>query len=73
MLVLSRKRNESIRIFDDIQIMIVDIRGDKVKLGIEAAREIPVHREEVWQDIQRKLPAQQPPAETPPTETSTDG
>ena len=54
MLVLSRKRNEGIRIFDHIQIVVVDIRGDKVRLGIRAKRDIPVHREEVWLAIQKK-------------------
>jgi len=53
MLVLSRKRNESIRIGDDVTIAVVDIRGDKVKIGIEAPLSIPVHRSEVWIAIQR--------------------
>ena len=48
MLVLSRKRNESIIIGDSITVTIIDIVGDKVRLGIEAPREVPVHREEVW-------------------------
>ena len=53
MLVLSRKQNETITIGQDIRITIVDIRGDKVRVGIEAPREVPVHREEVWAAIQR--------------------
>lgn len=53
MLVLSRHRNESIRINHDISIMVVDIRGDKVRLGVTAPREIPVHRDEVYHAIQR--------------------
>ena len=53
MLVLSRQRDESIIIGDNIVITIVDIRGDKVRLGIEAPREIPVHRQEVYDAIQR--------------------
>jgi carbon storage regulator len=48
MLVLSRFRNEAIIINDDIKIIIIDIRGDKVRLGIEAPQEIPVHRQEVY-------------------------
>jgi carbon storage regulator len=52
MLVLSRQRDESIIIGDNIVITIVDIRGDKVRLGIEAPREIPVHRQEVYDAIQ---------------------
>lgn len=59
MLVLSRQRDESIIIGDNIVITIVDIRGDKVRLGINAPTEIPVHREEVYEAIQRERAAQQ--------------
>ena len=52
MLVLTRKIDESIIIGDDIKITLVDIRGDQVKIGIEAPREISVHREEVYREIQ---------------------
>ena len=54
MLVLSRKKNESIIINNNITITVVEIRGDKAKIGIDAPQEIPVHRQEVWLDIQRK-------------------
>ncbi|HEX5105512.1 MAG TPA: carbon storage regulator CsrA [Pirellulaceae bacterium] len=54
MLVLSRHRDESIMIGDDIVVTIVDIRGDKVRLGIEAPTAIPVHRQEVYEAIQRE-------------------
>ena len=54
MLVLSRQRDESIVIGDNIVITIVDIRGDKVRLGIQAPVEIPVHRREVYDAIQRE-------------------
>ena len=47
MLVLSRKRDERIVIGDNIVITVVDVRGDKVRLGIEAPSEVPVHRQEV--------------------------
>jgi carbon storage regulator len=53
MLVLSRKKNESIVIDDRITIVIVEIRGDKVRLGVEAPKEVPVHRREVYDAIQR--------------------
>jgi len=54
MLVLSRHRDESIMIGDDIVITIVDIRGDKVRLGIQAPQHVPVHRQEVYDAIQRE-------------------
>ena len=54
MLVLSRHRDESIIIGDNIVVTIVDIRGDKVRLGIEAPTDIPVHRQEVYEAIQRE-------------------
>jgi carbon storage regulator len=53
MLVLSRQRDESIMIGDKVVITIVDIRGDKVRLGIEAPQEVPVHRQEVYEAIKR--------------------
>ena len=54
MLVLSRHRDESIIIGDDVVVTIVDIRGDKVRLGIQAPTEISVHRQEVYEAIQRE-------------------
>ena len=66
MLVLSRQRDESIMIGDSIVVTIVDIRGDKVRLGINAPSEIPVHRQEVYEAIQRenRKAAQVRPSET---------
>lgn len=55
MLVLSRKKNEKITIGDDITVAVVEIRGDKVRLGIEAPKEVPVHRQEVYDAIQRNV------------------
>ena len=54
MLVLSRQRDESIVIGENVVVTIVDIRGDKVRLGIQAPGEIPVHRQEVYEAIQRE-------------------
>jgi len=54
MLVLSRQRDESIMIGDNVEIIIVDVRGDKVRLGITAPKEIPVHRREIYDAIQRE-------------------
>lgn len=54
MLVLTRKKNESIVINDVIKVTVVEIRGDKVRLGIEAPREIDVHRQEVYDQIHGK-------------------
>ena len=71
MLVLSRKKNESIVINNDITIVVVEIRGDKVRLGVEAPKEVPVHRREIYDAIQRgNNPA---PARPESTECPTSG
>ena len=57
MLVLSRQRDESIMIGDDIEITIVDIRGEKVRLGINAPPHVPVHRKEIYEAIRREKQA----------------
>ena len=57
MLVLSRKKDEVITIGDDIRIVVVEIRGNKVRLGIEAPKEVPVHRSEVLVAIRRNREA----------------
>ena len=54
MLVLSRKQDEKIIIGDSITLMVVSIQGDKVRLGIEAPKEITIHREEVYRAIQEE-------------------
>ena len=54
MMVLSRKRDERIVIGDDVVITVVEIRGDRVRLGIEAPREVTVHRQEVYDAIRRQ-------------------
>jgi len=54
MLVLPRRRDESIVIGDNVVVTVVDIRGDKVRLGIDAPIEVPVHRKEVLEAIQRE-------------------
>jgi carbon storage regulator len=67
MLVLSRKLNQSIMIGDDVQIVVVSIDRDTVKLGIQAPREVPVHRSEVYEEIQRANRAAVPGTDTPQT------
>jgi carbon storage regulator len=67
MLVLSRKKNESIIINDDITIVVVEIRGDKVRLGVEAPKEVPVHRNEVYEAIRRNQQQKQESVEQPVT------
>ena len=70
MLVLSRKRDESIIIDGGIVITIVDIRGDKVRLGIEAPASVPVHRKEVYDALQRESASNAiPSADVPSTTT----
>ena len=71
MLVLSRKKNESIVIDENIVITVVEIRGDKVRLGIEAPKEIPVHRSEVYDAINalRQNTGEQDPPKVTSTET----
>lgn len=54
MLVLTRKIDESIIIGDNIKVFIVDVRGDQVKLGIDAPKDISVHRQEIYEDIQQE-------------------
>ena len=54
MLVLSRRKNESIMIGEDIEIVVADVRGDNVRLGISAPKYVPVHRREVYETIHRK-------------------
>ncbi len=75
MLVLSRQRDESIMIGDDVEIIIVDVRGDKVRLGITAPKSIPVHRREIYDAIQREKKEKEEPQkeqqEKPQTSQST--
>lgn len=54
MLILSRKRNEVVRINDDISVVVIEIRGDKVRLGFDAPKETAIHRQEVYEAIRRK-------------------
>jgi len=75
MLVLSRQRDETIMIGDDIEITVVDIRGDKVRLGITAPTSVPVHRKEVYEAIQRenRAAANIKPEDLPPGGASPGG
>lgn len=68
MLVLSRKKNESIVIDENITITIVEVRGDKVRLGIQAPREVPIHRQEIHEAIQNDLASSS--EKTPPPNLS---
>ncbi|MBE7412923.1 MAG: carbon storage regulator CsrA [Leptospiraceae bacterium] len=52
MLVLARRLNQSIMIGDDVEVVVVDIKGDQVKIGIKAPKNISVHRAEIYQEIQ---------------------
>jgi len=65
MLVLSRKKNESIIINDNITVTVVEIRGDKVRLGIVAPKDVSVHRQEVYEAIHGKGPIGNPPVNAP--------
>lgn len=65
MLVLSRKKNESIIISDNITVTVIEIRGDKVRLGIEAPKDVSVHRREVYEAIQSQARAHDPGAKVP--------
>lgn len=69
MLVLSRKKNESIVIDEHIVITVVEIRGDKVRLGIQAPKEVPIHRSEVYEAIRNEQAAQDQPPRVTPAET----
>ena len=69
MLVLSRQKDESIMIGDEVEITIVDVRGDKVRLGITAPKSIAVHRREIYDAIQREKKAKEgdTPGQAEPT------
>jgi carbon storage regulator len=64
-LILSRKKGESIIISDNIVVMVVDIRGDKVRLGIEAPKDVSVHRREVYDAIKRAEGSQKKSPDSP--------
>jgi len=56
MLVLSREKGESIMIGDDIEVSVIDVRGDKVRLGFQAPGKITIHRKEIWKAIKSGIP-----------------
>ena len=63
MLVLTRKSNQSIMIGDDIEVSVLSVMGEKVRIGIQAPRDIPVFRKEVYLEIQQERSAGPPPVE----------
>lgn len=67
MLVLSRQRDETIMIGDDIEITVVDVRGEKVRLGITAPAHVPVHRKEIYDAMKRESRASGGPGGGPGT------
>ena len=74
MLVLTRKSNQSIMIGDDIEITVLSIMGEKVRIGIQAPREVPVFRKEVYLEIQEEREADPPePALEPEQRTGRGG
>ncbi len=70
MLVLTRKSNQSIMIGDDIEVSVLSVMGDKVRIGIQAPQDIPVFRTEIYEEIHRQGEA---PQSTPATEAGADG
>jgi len=74
MLVLTRKVDECVMIGDDVEVMVVGLEGDQVKIGIEAPRDIPIHRKEVYEEIQQEniAAAQAPGASDETTRSVSD-
>jgi carbon storage regulator len=66
MLILTRRLGETLTIGDDITVTVLDVRGAQVRLGIDAPPEVPVHREEIYQKIQREKEAGIPPHQAQP-------
>jgi carbon storage regulator len=66
-LILSRRKNESIVINDEITITLIEIRGDKVRIGVEAPQSVPVHRREVYDAIKRACSKDNPQNESDQT------
>jgi carbon storage regulator len=64
MLVLTRKSNQSIMIGDDVEVSVLSIMGEKVRIGIQAPRDVPVFRKEVYLEIQQEQVAARPPQES---------
>jgi len=73
MLVLTRKSNQSIMIGDNIEVSVLAIMGEKVRIGIQADRTVPVFRKEVYLEIQAEQQSEPAPAETDGAEPETDG
>lgn len=74
MLVLTRKVNQSIMIGDDIEVVVLEVRGEQVRLGIKAPRNVTVHRREIYDAIQKEnlMAAQTQPEDIPDTPKKTE-
>lgn len=73
MLVLSRERGETVNIGDEIEVTVIDIRGDKVRLGVSAPRHVAVHRKEVYEAIKRQQKEAAGAQGAPPDGSGSDG
>jgi carbon storage regulator len=69
MLILSRRSGESIMIGDDVRITILNARGNQVRIGVDASKDTPVHREEIYQRMQQEQPTEDTVTATEPTDT----
>ena len=72
MLILTRRINETLNIGDDVQVTVLGIKGNQVRIGINAPRDVPVHREEIYQRIKREERMDAGDADVGPDDYSSD-